>query len=92
MPARFQGRYAASAPACDSPGDPSRLTIGRDTLQFHESTGPVIAVAGDGPEATITASLTGEGDTWDAVYRFRLSDDGRTLTDVDNGLARVRCG
>lgn len=91
VPARYQGRFAADAAACDTPGNPSQLTIGSDTLHFHESTGPVIRVASGPSDVAITAELTGEGETREATYRFRLSDDGGTLTDLGGGMERVRC-
>lgn len=91
VPVRFRGRFAADAAACDAAGDPTRLTIEGDTIAFHESAGPVTAVSSGPSDITITAELTGEGETRDATYRFRLSDDGGTLTDLDNDMTRVRC-
>lgn len=91
VPVRFQGSFAADAAACDAAGDPTQLTIGSDTISFHESTGPVTEVSSGPSDITITAELTGEGETRDATYRFRLSDDGDTLTDLDNDMARIRC-
>lgn len=91
VPSRFQGSYAADQAACDAPGNPTQLTIDEDSISFHESTGPVTEVSSSPSEVTITAELTGEGETREATYRFRLSDDGRTLTDQDGGMERVRC-
>jgi hypothetical protein len=44
-------------------------------------------------EIGIAVEMTGEGERWTAHYRFRLSEDGRTLTDVGNDadLTRYRC-
>lgn len=91
VPAPFQGTFAADAAACDAPGDPSQLTIGSETITFHESTGPITAVETVGDDVTLTARLTGEGETRDATYRFGLSEDGNTLTDLDGAMTRVRC-
>ena len=91
VPGRFQGSYAADAAACDAAGHVSHLTIGSDTITFHESSGPITEVASGPSDITITAELTGEGETREANYSFRLSDDGDTLTDVGGGMARVRC-
>lgn len=91
VPERFQGSYAGDADACDAPGDPTQLTIGSDAITFHESSGPITEVASGPSDITITAELTGEGETREATYTFRLSDDGDTLTDVGNGMERVRC-
>lgn len=90
--ARFQGRYATDAAACAAAGHESRLTIESSRIAFHESSGPITRVSQGHSEATITANLTGEGETREATYSFRLSDDGNTLTDVGNGVARRRCG
>ncbi|HEU4814042.1 MAG TPA: hypothetical protein VFS99_07420 [Xanthomonadaceae bacterium] len=90
-PTRFQGTYAADPAACDTTGHVSHLIIGSDTITFHESSGPITEVASGPSDVTITAELTGEGETRQATYRFRLSDDGRTLTDLGGGMERVRC-
>ena len=65
--------------------------IAADTIRFYESSGPVQSASVDDNELTVVVRLTGEGETRDATYRFRLSADGRTLTDADSGLARQRC-
>lgn len=92
VPTRYQGSFASDAAACDAPGNPTRLTIGGETIRFHESSGPVTGVASGPSDVAITAELTGEGETREATYRFRLSDDGGTLTDLGSGMERVRCG
>lgn len=91
VPSRFQGRYAADQAACDAPGNPTQLDIDSDTISFHESAGPITEVASGPSDITLTAGLTGEGDAREATYRFRLSDDGDTLSDLGGGMERVRC-
>lgn len=91
VPERFRGDWAASAAACDRPGEFSRLHVGDDAIRFYESEGPIVSVAGSGNTATIQARLTGEGETWVASYTFTVSGDGNTLTDSTNGITRVRC-
>lgn len=91
VPSRFQGSYAADQAACDASGNPTQLTIDGDAISFHESAGPITEVASGPSDITITAELTGEGETREATYSFRLSDDGDTLTDVGGGMERVRC-
>ena len=92
VPVRFQGSYASDAAACEAPGNPTQLDIDSDSISFHESAGPILAVASGPSDVTITAELTGEGETREATYRFRLSDDAGTLTDLGSGMERVRCG
>lgn len=91
VPAQFQGDYAADIAACTAPGHVTQLTIGDSRIEFHESSGEIIAVEARGNDIDITARLTGEGETREAASSFRLSDDGQTLTDTVNGLARQRC-
>ena len=91
VPERFRGDWAASAAACNQPGEVSRLHVGDDDIRFHESEGPIVSVSASGDTATVEARLTGEGETRVASYTFTLSADGNTLTDSTNGFARVRC-
>lgn len=90
VPERYRGDWAADAAACERRGDVSRLHIGDDDIRFHESSGPILNFTEDGRTLTLTARLTGEGETREATYAFTLSADGNTLADA-NGYARVRC-
>lgn len=90
VPARFQGRWASDAAACASTGHESHLMIGADSIEFHESSGTVKSVMSSGSDLTVVASVTGEGETRDATYRFRLSDDGNMLTDMSSGTGMMR--
>jgi hypothetical protein len=90
IPTPFVGRYAGTAAACGSP-DELQLTLAADRVDFWESSGVVTVAAVDGDVLSVTGSFTGEGETRSATYRFRLSADGATLTDVDHGAVRVRC-
>ena len=92
IPARFHGTWAADAAACAAAGDPSRLAVAADTLHFHESSGPLKRIEVNGDDLSVTVTLTGEGETRDASYRFTLSDGDTVLTDRDAGLVRRRCG
>jgi len=91
IPQRYQGEWNSDPAACGTGNDESRLVIGADTIRFHESSGPVQSARMDGNELVVVARLTGEGETRDATYRFRISADGNTLTDAGSGLARQRC-
>jgi hypothetical protein len=90
VPERYRGEWAATAEACDRQGEVTQLVIDDDSIQFHESEGPIVSLVERGSELTVLARLTGEGETRDASYTFRLSADGNTLTDL-NGFARQRC-
>src|SRR5690606_26065415 len=90
VPERYRGDWAADAAACERRGDVSRLHIDDDDIRFHESSGPILVFTEDGSSLTLTARLTGEGETREATYAFTLSADGISLADA-NCFARVRC-
>lgn len=90
VPVRFRGEWAADSAACTSPGHESQLRMDGDRIAFHESSGEILSVAGGGSGLSIVARLTGEGETREAAYRFRLSEDGKTLTDTSSGMGMVR--
>lgn len=92
VPVRFQGDYAANAAACTTAGHVSHLSVTATRIEFHESSGGITSAEATGNDIEITARVTGEGETRDVGYSFALSDDGGTLTDTVNGMARVRCG
>lgn len=92
VPVRFQGDYAANVAACTTAGHVSHLSVTATRIEFHESSGDITSAEAAGNDIEITARVTGEGETRDVGYSFALSDDGGTLTDTVNGMARVRCG
>src|SRR5688572_30565669 len=92
VPARFHGTWASDTAACGASGHESRLVVDADSLQFHESSGRVTSVAANGDDLSVGATLTGEGQSREASYRFSLSNGGDTLTDRDSGMVRKRCG
>jgi hypothetical protein len=90
IPAAYQGRWAASAAACDMAGDSSRLTVTAGQLAFYESMGRVTSAVETTPGTLrVTAAYEGEGQRWTATRRFVLAPDGRALT--IEGVRRVRC-
>jgi len=94
VPVRFRGEWNANLEDCGTGLNDSRLRITADRIQFYESGGPIKAVSGRGEfEISIIAELAGEGAAWDAVHRFRLSSDHKTLIDVTGGdeFVRYRC-
>jgi hypothetical protein len=92
IPERFQGEWQRDPAACGRP-DEGRLVIGPALLRFHESTGALQALQVEGARLDVALRMRGEGASWDATYRFRLSDDGRRLADLSsgNGMVRLRC-
>jgi len=92
IPGRFQGEWQGDPGACGTAAE-GRLLIGPDSLRFHESVGSLQAMNADNDRLDVALQLRGEGQTWEATYRFRLSEDGSRLTDLSsgNGMVRLRC-
>lgn len=81
-----------SPAACSGPAHESGLAIAADSIHLHEGGGPITEVFTGKNDISLTARLTGEGETREAGYGFRLSDDGGTLTEEGNGMVKHRCG
>jgi hypothetical protein len=90
IPAPFQGRWAADASACEKPADESQLELQAHRAAFFEGSGPIKSVVVDGDVITLVAELSAEGEVDETTYAFRLSDNGRTLTDISTGPGMVR--
>lgn len=97
VPAAFIGEWNSDPKDCGKGHGEGTLTIEAHRIFFYESGGPVEAVTLKEPRLIqIAAKLTGEGETWTDVTSFRLSADGKTLTDAsvpgeERPFVRVRC-
>ncbi len=95
VPKQFQGTWAATAQQCAAPVSESKLVISDQRLAFYESDGPIRDIDFDGKsELVLVVELSGEGETWLATVKFRLSEDRKTLIDVTDRhqtMTRVRC-
>jgi len=90
VPAAYRGRWAGSAAACAREGDDMRLQVTADSLVFYESEGHVTRVDSlPGDRLRVTASYSGEGESWTRTSTLALSGGGDVLT-LD-GARRVRC-
>jgi hypothetical protein len=92
IPERFRGEWNSTLSDCGTGNNESKLVIAADRIEFYESSGPVQSATADDNELSVVVRLTGEGETRDATYAYRISEDGRTLTDAGTGMARQRCG
>jgi len=91
VPVAFQGVWAATDDDCAKPGE-TRLTVAADSLAFYESRGSVGSVESAGADEIIVhVPLTGEGETSERTFRYRLINGGSGLFDVRSGLTRIRC-
>lgn len=94
VPARFVGEWSANLKHCGTGRDDSRLRLDVDRIRFHESEGPIRAVVTQGElELALIVEMSGEGETWLACNRFRLSADHGQLIDAtgDSEFVRYRC-
>jgi hypothetical protein len=94
VPARFLGEWNADLKQCGTDRHDSRLKLEADQIHFHESGGPLRAVVTQGElELALIIEMSGEGETWLACKRFRLSADHARLIDVtdDSEFVRYRC-
>lgn len=82
IPIQFQGTWSQD---CSDDESSSILEIGPNTISYYESEGNIRAFAqrGDLEVATIS-ELSGEGETWLSLSKFRLTNGNKTLLDVTN--------
>lgn len=94
IPAALRGHWTGVNDACGDRSSDLELTVTPKSLIFHESVGTVTDVA-PGPDGRVrvTASFTGEGDSWTRKVELRPSANGRELTMINDGAAvtRKRC-
>lgn len=97
VPAGFIGEWNTDPKDCGKGHGEGTLTIEAHRIFFYESGGDIDAVTQKAPNLIqIAAKLTGEGETWTDVTTFRLSADGKTLTDASvpgeaSPMTRTRC-
>ena len=94
VPGRFVGEWVVDLKHCGTDRGDSRLRLDADRVHFRESGGPIRAVVTLGElEIALIAELSGDGETWLACHRFRLSADRKQLIDAtgDAELVRHRC-
>lgn len=94
VPDRFRGKWTGRRDKCGIPAEGS-LAIYADRMDFYGSRGRVLAVkVVSEREVEVTLESSAEGQVWRSMRRFRLSEDGRSLTDVTEPkyqTVRVRC-
>lgn len=93
VPRAFQGEWNMRPADCGSALNDSLLRLRSGQIEYYESAGPLRAAVARGRELALIAELRGEGETRLHVAQFRLSRDGRTLTEVGGTppLVRYRC-
>lgn len=95
VPERFVGAWASSPASCGSDVDDLALRLAPRHIYYWESDGPVRSVEMRGDEIALIVELSGGGETWLAAAKFKLSSDGRMLTDntgaPGNKIVRYRC-
>jgi len=95
IPLAFRGEWNLRLQDCGSLANDGRLVVTGRRLEFHESSGEVVSVTGQGNGLIVKATMSGEGEAWEDTYRFHLSPDGQALdqriSPTDEGVRRLRC-
>jgi len=95
IPEQFHGVWAGSESDCVLGFPDSILTIGARQMDFYASRSRVLSIAVDGEmELAVLLEASGEGESWLATRQFRLSPDGKELTDMTGGrigMKRILC-
>lgn len=95
IPAFFRAEWNLRLEDCGRLESDGRLVITARELEFYESRGKVISAAVVGDSLTVSAAMSGEGETWEESYHFRLASDGQALlqpvSQGDDGVRRLRC-
>jgi hypothetical protein len=95
IPEQFHGVWAGSESDCALGFPESILTIGAKQVDFYASRSRVLSIAVDGEmELAVLLEASGEGESWLATWQFRLSPDGKELTDMTGGrigMKRILC-
>lgn len=95
-PSAFQGWWVGQEAACAAWADDSQVEIGARHIRFYAGEGPITRVERRGRRGIVIHALirSGEdGSSEDTAVRYRLSPDGRQLTEIgeDNSFVRKRC-
>ncbi len=97
IPPAFLGVWMAEEWHCRGPAtDESWLRIEPSRISFYESSGPVLAVVGQGRHSIgFISEFSGEGSTWLHMGHLQLEETGDRLSLEVVGVAgatrRVRC-
>jgi hypothetical protein len=95
IPPTFRGEWNFRLQDCGGLENDGRLVVTGRRLEFHEGSGEVVSVNGQGDSLIVKAAMSGEGEAWDETYRFQLSSDGQALDQriapTDKGVRRLRC-
>lgn len=91
IPAGFQGEWNIVKRDCGTSRNDSGLRIAGKLIQQFESRGKVLSVVTRGKrELAVILESSGEGETWLETQHYRLSANGKELTDARSEAAPVR--
>lgn len=92
IPLQFQGKWSQD---CEDEDAISTLLIEPNQINFYESSGPIRAVVQRGEfEVALISELSGEGEAWLSLTKFRLGGGNTNLIDVTDENApyiRQKC-
>ena len=93
IPDPFRGQWAGRQTECGRAAE-SSLRVTADSVNFYASRGRVLAVdVMKDREIEVLLESSGEGQVWRQTRRFKLSEDGQSLTDLttEGHVVRGRC-
>ena len=80
IPGAFLGVWDSTKGSCDALSD-LRIEVSPKAISFYESRGEVTGVEIDNPDRiTVSLAMEGEGEKWQMVRQFTLSENGTILT------------
>lgn len=95
IPAEYFGVWDANLKSCEVRFSDLRITIGKDTIEYIESTGQVVKLeVADGNKIEIELAMTGEGEEWVRRISFNLLENETKLVETLSGIPpvnRFRC-
>ncbi len=90
-PAAFQGLWAGLGKSCTPGADPSQIRIRANSVWMSSHDHQVLRATPRGPREVVMVVQVLSGDVYeDRTFRFRLSADGKQLTEVGARANLVR--
>ena len=94
VPVAFQGFWAGLGKSCSPGADPLQIRLGPHSLWMWSNDNQVLRATPRGPREVVMVVQVLSGDVYeDMTFRFRLSADGKQLTEVGarTNVVRRRC-
>ncbi len=91
VPVAFQGLWAGPGKSCSPGADPSQIRLRKNSIWMSSHDHQVLRATPRGPREVVMVVQVLSGDVYeDRTFRFRLSADGKQLTEVGTRANVVR--